>query len=347
MEEQPQTVQPKPRHRWLRLFLILALVVVSLFTIGCYAAKNNFDEHMMMKAEGTADSFCTTKDEEAPEISLIGNGAITLKVGEKYEELGATAIDSCEEVEVVVSGAVDTNTAGTYKVTYSSMDSLQNTSKKERVVNVIPKYHGTIYLTFDDGPSQHTALLLDILKKYDVKATFFVTGYGDDAMIVREYNEGHAIGLHTASHDYSYVYQSTANFFADLYAVQNRVKNLTGYTSMLMRFPGGSSNTVSTKYDGGSRIMTKLVKEVTNKGFVYFDWNISSGDAGNAYTPNAVFENVVYAFKEYGDSIVLQHDSKGFSVEAVEKIIQFGLANGYEFKKLDMNSPTAHHRVNN
>lgn len=212
---------------------------------------------------------------------------------------------------------------------------------------VPPKSSGTIYLTFDDGPGAHTARLLDILKKYNVKATFFVTGTGDDALIAREYNEGHAIGLHTFSHNYAYVYSSVDNFFADLYKVQTRVKNITGYTSFLMRFPGGSSNTVSARYDGKTRIMTKLMREVGKRGFTYFDWNITSGDAGGTTDSATVYNNVIQRVKEGGSSVVLQHDIKGFSIDAVENIIKWGLKNGYTFKKLDANSPTAHHGVNN
>ena len=135
MEEQPVTeqrvvAQPRPRYHWFRISLFVVAITISLFTLGCFAAKANFDSHIKEKAEGTAESFCATLDQEAPEISLNGSGAITLKVGEKYEELGATAIDSCEDVEVVISGTVDTNKEGTYKLTYSSMDSLQNLSEK-------------------------------------------------------------------------------------------------------------------------------------------------------------------------------------------------------------------------
>ena len=203
-----------------------------------------------------------------------------------------------------------------------------------------------VYLTFDDGPGPYTNKLLDILKKYNVKATFFVTGAGDDALLAREYNEGHAIGLHTYTHDYATVYTSVANFFADLYRVQDRVKNATGYTSMLMRFPGGSSNSISAYYDGGTRIMSRLVNEVSARGFTYFDWNISSGDAGGATSSDQVYRNVVDNLKPTF-SVVLQHDIKDFSVDAVERNIKYGQQNGYTFKKLDEASFTAHHGVNN
>ena len=180
-----------------------------------------------------------------------------------------------------------------------------------------------------------------------MKATFFVTGAGPDDMIKREYDEGHAIGLHTASHQYSYIYSSIDNFLADLYAVQDRVKNITGYTSMLMRFPGGSSNTVSARYDGRSHIMSKLVQEVEARGFVYFDWNVLSGDAGETDVTSIVKDNVINGLKEGGNSVVLQHDVKDYSVDAVEGIIQYGLEHGYVFDKLGMDSFTAHHGVNN
>ena len=155
------------------------------------------------------------------------------------------------------------------------------------------------------------------------------------------------MGLHTLSHNYSYIYSSVDNFFADLMAVQERVKNITGYTAYLMRFPGGSSNLVSKKYDGKTHIMSKLVQEVEARGFTYFDWNIVSGDTGGATSAEEVYNNVVNNLKYGGDSVVLQHDIKGFSVDAVERIIQFGKERGFKFAKLDANSFTAHHGVNN
>ena len=211
---------------------------------------------------------------------------------------------------------------------------------------VAPKGKKVVYLTFDDGPGDDTMRLLDILKKYDVKATFFVTCKGEDAAIKRAYEEGHVIGLHTCTHNYN-IYTNLNTYFNDLEKVSARVERITGMKSKLMRFPGGSSNTVSRKYDGGKRIMSKLVSEVGKRGYTYFDWNIASGDADTkAISTDRVYKNVVFKLK--GDySIVLQHDVKGFSVDAVEDIIKFGLKYGFTFKTLDTDSPTAHHRVNN
>ena len=203
-----------------------------------------------------------------------------------------------------------------------------------------------VYLTFDDGPGPYTGKLLDILKKYNVKATFFVTCNRTQYrnMISRAYAEGHAIGLHSCSHDYASVYKNESAFFKELNDISNVVKSATGVETKLVRFPGGSSNTVSRKYNKG--IMTRLAKQLVERGYTYFDWNISSGDAGNTKNTNVVYNNVVYKLR--GDySIVLQHDIKDFSVNAVERIIQFGLKNGFKFRKLEMNSPTARHRINN
>lgn len=209
---------------------------------------------------------------------------------------------------------------------------------------VVPR--GTIYLTFDDGPGDDTARLLDILKKYNIKATFFITNRGDDALITREYNEGHAVGLHTCSHNYSYIYRNLDNFFADLECTKNRVLGATGFSANLIRFPGGSSNTVSRRYDGGTRIMSKLTREVEARDYAYFDWNVDSDDAGRARTAEEVYNNVTTHLKD-GDNVVLQHDIKSYSVDAVEHIIIYGLNHNYKFDKLSASSYSAHHGVNN
>ena len=269
------------------------------------------------------------EDKEAPIISLNGNKTIYIMVNDSYEDEGVTVSDNCDEhLEVKTDNNINNSVPGSYKITYTVTDSSNNTSSVERIVNVYNVVNGerTVYLTFDDGPSEHTSRLLDILGKYNVKATFFVTGNGSDEMILREYQEGHSIGLHTNTHEYSYIYSSVDNYFDDLNAVRYRVKRITGYESNLIRFPGGSSNTVSMNYDGGIHIMSILTDEVSKRGFYYYDWNVLSGDAGETENTDEVYNNVISTLKE-GNSIVLQHDTKGFSVDAVEKIIQYCLNN--------------------
>ena len=285
-------------------------------------------------------------DETPPTVTLNGGELITIAIGSSFDDPGIEAYDDRTEVEIFSEGEVDTNALGDYTIQYTVKDEHDNTTTVTRTVKVIEPT-GVIYLTFDDGPGAHTARLLDILKKYGVKVTFFVTGFGDDDLILREFKDGHTVALHSYTHDYSYVYSSIDNYFTDLKMVQDRVKSITGQTVTLIRFPGGSSNLVSTRYDGGSHIMSRLVEEVTNRGFTYFDWNISSGDAGQTTDSDVVYENVIYALKEGGSSVVLQHDVKDYSVDAVERIIQYGLEHGYVFAPLTADSFTAHHGVNN
>ena len=284
-----------------------------------------------------------------------------LYVGEKYVEPGYTATDSVDGdiTAAVAATAIDTVKAGEKTITYTVSDKSGNSATAERKVlvkekpkPVLPKVatgvapNGkTIYLTFDDGPGPYTAHLLDILLKYNVKATFFVTGRGDRSLIAREAREGHTVAIHSLTHDYSKVYKSEEAFFADINAINEIILQQTGAYTNLLRFPGGSSNTVSKKYCPG--IMTKLVSSVTEKGFKYFDWNVMSGDAGGAKTADKVYTNVINGIRNKSYAIVLQHDIKSFSVNAVERIIVWGKNNGYAFAPLSADSPTVHQRVNN
>ena len=334
----------KRRNRIILLIFVLALIFIAFLLFSILPGQSSNPEE-------------TPEDKTAPELSLLGESEIYLIIGSKYHEDGAMAIDLrnnvSTETPVKISGNVDTKTPGDYTVTYTSSDRSGNTSTATRTIHVINRATPTpnsgnkiVYLTFDDGPGVYTGQLLDILKKYNVKATFFVTGTGDDNLIAREYNEGHTVGLHTYTHDYATIYASVDNFFADLYRIQDRVKRITGYSSMIIRFPGGSSNSISAYYDGGSHIMSRLVNEVSARGFTYFDWNISSGDAGGTTSTAEVVKNVTNALKAES-SVVLQHDIKDFSVAAVEQIIKYGLDNGYTFRRLEPSSYTAHHGVTN
>ena len=249
---------------------------------------------------------------------------------------------------VKISNNVDSDKVGKYTISYTVSDDLNNTTKLTRTVYVyeknpdVPIGDKVIYLTFDDGPSKYTEELLDILKKYNVKATFFVTSNGSDDTIKRAYEEGHSIGLHTYSHNYSKVYQSVDAYFNDLNKISSRVEKITGEKSKLIRFPGGSSNTVS-KFNPG--IMTTLAKEVEVRGYKYFDWNVGSSDTSTSDS-SKIANNVIKSLKK-GSNIVLQHDTNYSSVKAVSEIIEYGLNNGYVFAPLDITSPSAHHTIAN
>ena len=299
----------------------------------------------------------TKEDKIAPTITLKGNKTITLYLGNTWKEPGYTATDNCDNDitnNVVKSGTVNPNKLGTYKITYTVKDMTGNQAVVERTVKVISKpvnnnsgsNKGVIYLTFDDGPKQGTTnVILDILKEENVPATFFVTNSGPDSLIKREYDEGHTVGLHTASHNYATVYKSVDSYYNDLLQVQNRVKRITGYESKIIRFPGGSSNTISKKYSKG--IMTILTKDVVNKGYHYFDWNISSGDAGETTSSSGVYNYVVKSLSKNRSNVVLMHDIKPYTRDALRNIIRYGKNNGYTFAKITMSTPMVTHHVNN
>lgn len=291
------------------------------------------------------------QDKEKPKIKLKGSSIMYLELGKNYKEPGYTATDNCLgniHDRVKVSGEIDSSKIGKYYLTYSVKDDYNNESKITRTIYVykknpdIPVGNKVIYLTFDDGPSGYTNELLDILKKYNVKATFFITSNGSDKVIKRAYQEGHSIGIHTFSHNYKEVYKSEEAFFKDVDKVNNRIKKITGEYSHILRFAGGSSNTVSNFNKG---IMTRLSKEVELRGYKYFDWNVSAADTATNDT-NKIANNVIKNLRK-GNNVVLQHDTKYNSIKAVEKIIQYGLANDYVFASLNETSPTIHHTINN
>lgn len=326
-----------------------------------YKIENNKIQYVVEDSSNnkTVKEFdITYKDNKAPDIILSGENVIYITKNSKYTEKGYSSIDFCDgdvTSKVKVTNNIDTSKPGDYYVNYESIDSSGNKNVVKRTIRVYePKNidanstgSKVVYLTFDDGPGAYTEKLLNILAKYNVKVTFFVIGTNTkyDNLITREYNEGHTVGLHCYNHNYNVIYASDEAYYNDLNKISNKVKTLTGSESKIIRFPGGSSNTVSRHYSKG--IMSRLTKSVEQNGYKYFDWNISSGDAGSTTSSDRVYQNVINGFKPNRSNIVLMHDIKSYTVNAVERIIQYGIANGYTFAPLTMNSPTIHQNVGN
>jgi len=208
-----------------------------------------------------------------------------------------------------------------------------------------------VYLTFDDGPSVQTAKILDILKKENVPATFFVIGShikGKEEILQRMVKEGHVIGSHTYSHDYSTLYKNIDAFFQDLEKGNRLIEEATGTKVELIRFPGGSNNEVSKRvqdpkrYNQDQWIMTDLIRETTKRGYRYFDWNVSIGDSsfGLAKTED-MMKRVKDGIKDKREAVLLLHDAphKESTVQALPEIIAYLKSQGYFFKVLDRDSP--------
>ena len=179
-----------------------------------------------------------------------------------------------------------------------------------------------VYLTFDDGPSENTDKILDILDDYNVKATFFVVGKDVDKY-AEEYEriveEGHTIGMHSFSHNYSDIYSSEEAFTKDFDKIHDLIEDTTGVDTKYYRFPGGSSNVVSAVD------MDTLKGILSDRGVVFFDWNVSSGDATTEeITCDELIDNVMTDVVKYKTSIVLLHDAanKDTTVEALPQLIE-------------------------
>ena len=227
----------------------------------------------------------------------------------------------------------------------------ENKAKREQLEKKVYEKESSIsgkiiYLTFDDGPSIYTNEILNILDKYKIKATFFVVCSNNLEEYTKKYIEkGHTIGLHSCTHKYSNIYSSEESYFNDLNYLSSLVENYTGYKSKYIRFPGGSSNTVS-RFNRG--IMTKLSNKLKENGYKYFDWNIDSNDAAGANS-NQIYSNVIGALENNNRNIsmVLMHDTKSSTKDALDSIIKDALQMGYTFANINDYTPEVHHGINN
>ena len=292
-----------------------------------------------------------------PVITLKGDAVQQMTARTDYQDPGFRAADSLGNdltEHVQVEGEVIPYEPGEYTLSYTITNALGQSVSVTRTVTVTQAYNPesvspgekTIYLTFDDGPGPYTDALLNVLSRYNAKATFFVTGLNGkyEDCIGRAYREGHSIGVHSLTHNYYEIYESEEAFFNDFNAMQEIIYSQTGAYTDLCRFPGGSSNTVSSFNSG---IMSRLSYALESMGYQYFDWNVSSGDAGGTTDTDEVAANVINGIAGRHWAVVLQHDIKDYSVGAVEQILIWGLNNGYTFRGLDSTSPTAHHGIAN
>ena len=217
----------------------------------------------------------------------------------------------------------------------------EQSTDKPVVIEPLPdgKY---AYLTFDDGPSANTMQILDILDNYGVKATFFVNGHTGDVMEERYkaiVDRGHAIGIHTYTHDYDTVYGGLAKFEQEIVSLRNYIKEVTGKDTTLFRFPGGSSN---------SRVddIKPYIQWLNDNGYSYWDWNSSSEDAaGTKPSAQQIVENCLRQ-DGYKNLVILMHDlkPKDTTVEALPALIEALQARGYEIIAIDERSTPVQHR---
>lgn len=274
-------------------------------------------------------------------VYAIKDNNAAVMTGAYADGTSQAGVQSGEDIEqTTTSSTATTTTAGVTTTTTTATEtglSSQYSGLPQKIA----------YLTFDDGPSENTEKILDILDSYGVKATFFVISkkYQDNGykMIV---DRGHTIALHSYTHTYSKIYKSEEAYFNDLTKISDKVYNLTGVRSVIIRFPGGSSNTVHRKYCKG--LMKKLKTAVTEKGYVYHDWNVDSGDAtGSNVAVETLINNVKKGAKGRDVIDILMHDtgkSKQTTVEALPEIIEYLLSEGYTILPITEDTQPIQHK---
>lgn len=214
-----------------------------------------------------------------------------------------------------------------------------------------PAAEKVAYLTFDDGPSPVTLHILETLKSFDAKATFFVVGRsipGNEEILKQIVAEGHSLGGHSYSHDYRYLYKSVDAFFADMEKGNKLIEDATGVKPALFRYPGGSTNTISIKYQDPKQynknhsVMAAIKEESKKRGLTFIDWNVTNGDArSNRYTASEALAQIKQQVKNQKEIVILMHDTaaKSATAQSLPQVMQFLKEKGYRFEAI---SPDRH-----
>ena len=241
------------------------------------------------------------------------NGKVN-RLSESVHSSQKNVMKETDTESVVNSKATDTQLeVNRYENVETGIDSADNKAENGDTHKV--------YLTFDSIPGENTDKILDVLKQYHVKATFFVTGDKSDgakAVYKRIVKEGHTLGMHSFCNQYSTIYASTEAFEKDYNKLSAYLKKVTGEDSLYYRFPGGSSNQISNVN------MAEFVHVLNEKNISYFDWNVSAGDTSGDYTVDDIMNNVTDGIENYKTSVVLLHDGedKATTVEALGPMIE-------------------------
>lgn len=312
------------------LFFIISLILISVqiaFSWNNLLAKNDtINTSQTIASTSQQEVQNTTKSETNNTPATIANNTNTTNTNETQ----STPTENKTNENKTQTNKVSENKTTESKTTTSNGKSIA-------------------YLTFDDGPSSITNSVLDILKKYNVKATFFVINSGsyNKTTLQREVNEGHTIGLHAYDHNYAIAYKDDNSYLDGIDKLRAKVKADTGFDSHYIRFPGGSSNTISKRYSKG--IMSRITKTAKQRGYKYYDWNVDDDDAGRARTADDCYNNVVRELRPNRSNIVLMHDfgTNKKILEALPRIIEYCQKNGYTMLPIDDNTPEIHHGISN
>lgn len=236
------------------------------------------------------------------------------------------------------------NSSKTYQETQpEATETETETEARTTVEEALKQGRKVVYLTFDDGPSDNTDALLDVLAEHNVKATFFVNGHeGYEEALNRIVNEGHTLALHTYTHDYAHVYESVESFSQEVESLQDYLEKVTGTRPYIFRFPGGSSNSQAPLP------ISQYIDYLNKNNLVFFDWNVSSGDGGDGLSRKQVYDNVMKGIAAQDVSVVLMHDAtyRMTTFEAVPDIIEKLQEQNALILPITADTQPVHHNVN-
>lgn len=313
---------------WRKAAFVITLATIAASTISCTnkAGASIFDS--------------TPDDTIAP--TLTTRGPMMIMEGEPHDSTfltrGVKYSDNSGEAKLTIDASkVNWNRQGIYEVTYSVNDSAHNVTTVTEQLRVVGKNEKIVYLTFDDGPSVCTDQILNILRQERVKATFFVTAQFTPYLnrMAAIAKDGHEVAIHTYSHNFK-IYKSIDSYFADLNKLNDLIEKYTGKRARIMRFPGGSSNSIYRKYNSDPKFMDRLCVALLDSGYQFVDWNLDSGDArGNNIAADRLVRSACGS--RHNIQCLLMHDTgaKRTTVTALPQIIRYFKQHGYEFGVLN------------
>lgn len=312
------------------LMMYVAVVVVAAIAMLSFVV---YDINHRDVADGSDLSSSTETLDNSSAPSTTTSSEIGTASSETESTESSSKVSSSTTSSNIVSSNTSSNTSSITQVTSKDLPTPDDNpfgvddSACEKVC----------YLTFDDGPGSYTESILKTLADNDVKATFFVVGTMGVSKIKNIYEGGHAIGLHTNTHELNQLYASPEAFIKDLTAVSDVVYNKTGIRSNLTRFPGGSTTAYNKLGKNGFETVKEILKE---KGYTYFDWNIDSGDThskspSQSYVINEIKDHLKYKGELRDEVCLLFHDIKKVTSQVLDQVIKDLKVQGYTFKTLD------------
>lgn len=278
------------------------------------------------------------KDESQPAANM--SGGTSSDSSASSDSSGYSALQTVDTTEAESSAESEADAAETNQPTQqaSQPESPYADIYPDMMVNApaesdYVRERGTVYLTFDDGPSDNTYSILSYLEQYNVKATFFVVpnrSEGCYAKLKAIAAAGHSIGVHSASHVYKDIYSSVEAYLDDFHEAWDIIYDATGIKTEIFRFPGGSVNDFNTE------TRDKIIQEMTSRGFRYYDWNVESGDVDGA-TWTDMYNSIPSDIANCYRSIVLMHDSNSTpnTVLVLGDVLHVLVSDGYKFDKIN------------